>query len=235
VARRNLGSARASRAGDRALAIAKPTTMNAKKVQPKPFGTRNADEPKIVTATGSDELRAVSTLVIAFAADPAARWLYPRAEQYLEHFPQFVRAFGGQAFSDGTADCFADFCGVALWFAPRTHPDEAAVGGVLEQSVDRGRLPEIFTVLEQMGRFHPSEPHWYLPLIGVDPSAQNRGLGQALLRRALARCDRERVPAYLESTSTRNAPLYERFGFKAIGRIQTPNSPPIIPMVRPAQ
>ena len=208
--------------------------MNTKTVQNKLFGTRTAHDPKIVTATGFGEPRAVATLLIAFAGDPAARWLYPRAEKYLEHFPQFVRAFGGKAFVNGTADCVADFCGVALWFAPHVQPDEAAVGGVLEQSVDKGRMPEIFSVLEQMGHFHPNEPHWYLPLIGVDPNAQNRGIGQALLRHALARCDRERVPAYLESTSPRNSWLYERFGFKAVARIKTPSSPTIVPMVRPS-
>ena len=207
--------------------------MNTKTVQTKPFGTRIANEPKIVTATSSDEPRAISTIAIAFSADPAARWLYPRAERYLEHFPQFVRAFGGNAFADGTADCVADFCGVALWLAPNAQSDEAAVVGVLEKSVDKGRLPEVFNLLEQMGRFHPSEPHWYLPLIGVDPGAQSRGLGSALLHRAVAVCDRERAPAYLESTSPRNSSLYERFGFKAVGRIKTPSSPAIIPMVRP--
>jgi hypothetical protein len=97
--------------------------MNTKTAQSEPFGTSTANEPKIVTATSSDEPRAVSTIVIAFAADPAARWLYPRAEQYLEHFPQFLRAFAGKAFVDGTADCIADFCGVALWFAPNAQSD----------------------------------------------------------------------------------------------------------------
>jgi ribosomal protein S18 acetylase RimI-like enzyme len=103
----------------------------------------------------------------------------------------------------------------------------------MEKSVDKGRLPEIFAVLEQMAHFHPGEPHWYLPLIGVDPGVQSRGLGSALLRHVLARCDRERVPAYLESTNPRNSSLYERFGFQAIGRIQTSSSPAIIPMLRP--
>jgi ribosomal protein S18 acetylase RimI-like enzyme len=207
--------------------------MNTKTVQTEPFGTKTANEPKILTATSSDESYAVSTIVIAFAADPAARWLYPRAESYLEHFPQFVRAFGGKAFARGTADCVADFSAVALWLAPNAQPDEATVVGVLEKSVDKGSLPEIFNLLEQMGHFHPSEPHWYLPLIGVDPGTQSRGLGSALLRRAVARCDCERVPAYLESTNPRNSSLYERFGFKAVGRIKTPSSPAIVPMVRP--
>ena len=40
-----------------------------------------------------------------------------------------------------------------------------------------------------MDECHPDESHWYLPMIGVEPSAQGEGLGAALLRHALARCD----------------------------------------------
>jgi GNAT superfamily N-acetyltransferase len=29
--------------------------------------------------------------------------------------------------------------------------------------------------------YHPAEPHWYLPLIGVDPAHQNNGHGAALM------------------------------------------------------
>ncbi len=57
---------------------------------------------------------------------------------------------------------------------------------------------DVFAVFEQMGRHHPREPHWFLPLIGVDPMYQGQGRGSALLRHALLQCDRDRVPAYLE-------------------------------------
>jgi ribosomal protein S18 acetylase RimI-like enzyme len=114
-------------------------------------------------------------------------------------------------------------------------PDEAAVATVLQRSVSEQRLPEIFEMFEQMGTCHPHEPHWYLPMIGVHPREQGRGCGSALLRRALARCDRDGLPAYLESTNPRNVSLYKRFGFKPVGWIQTASSPPIIPMLRPAQ
>ena len=30
-------------------------------------------------------------------------------------------------------------------------------------------------MMEQMERHHPAEPHWYLPLIGVDPAGAGRG------------------------------------------------------------
>jgi ribosomal protein S18 acetylase RimI-like enzyme len=87
-------------------------------------------------------------------------------------------------------------------------------------------------LLEQMARHHPDEPHWYLPLIGVDPAHQGKGLGGALMSYALERCDCDGTTAYLESTNPRNVSLYERHGFTAVGRIQVGTSPPIVPMVR---
>lgn len=186
----------------------------------------------IVPIASEHEERCVATLVAAFAADPAARWMYPDAKQYFDHFPGFVRALGGRAFECDTADWTVDFAGIALWLPPDVPPDEDAIGRVLEGSLSGEHLGEVASVLEQMGRFHPPGPHWYLPLIGVDPGVQRRGLGSALLQRAVERCDREGLPAYLEATSARNVPLYERFGFVRVGWIQTVSSPPITPMVR---
>jgi GNAT superfamily N-acetyltransferase len=66
----------------------------------------------------------------------------------------------------------------------------------------------------------------------VDPVHQGRGHGAALLRYALERCDREGLPAYLESSNSRNVPLYERHGFEPMGSIQAGSSPTVIPMLR---
>jgi ribosomal protein S18 acetylase RimI-like enzyme len=85
-----------------------------------------------------------------------------------------------------------------------------------------------------MGRYHPREPHWYLPLIGVDPACQGRGCGAALMRHALSRCDRDGAPAYLESTNPRNRPLYERHGFERSDRSDR-HVAPIVPMLRRAR
>jgi ribosomal protein S18 acetylase RimI-like enzyme len=183
----------------------------------------------------AEQARAIAALTMAFANDPAVRWLFPEARQYLRHFPDFAWAFAGRAFDHGTVDNLEGHSAAALWLPPNVGPDEAAVGEVLQAGVSEARLPEVFAMLEQMGAFHPTEPHWYLPMIGVDPSEQGSGCGSALLRRGLARCDAAGLPAYLESTSLRNVPLYERFGFKVVGQIKTKNAPPIVPMVRPAQ
>ena len=86
-----------------------------------------------------------------------------------------------------------------------------------------------------MRGYHPREPHWYLPLIGVDPFQQGSGLGSALMRHALARCDREGKPAFLESSNPKNVSLYERNGFEMLGRIQVGASPILFPMLRKAR
>ena len=93
-------------------------------------------------------------------------------------------------------------------------------------------LPNIFAVFEYMGRYHPSEPYWYLPLVGVDPLQQGKGLGSALLQHALIQCDCDSKLAYLESSNPRNIPLHERYGFELLSTIQTGTSHTIFPMLR---
>lgn len=179
-----------------------------------------------------EERRAVSTLTLAFADDPAVRWMYPDDGSYRRYFPVFARAFGGRAFEAGTAFQVDAFRGVSLWLPPGVHPDDEAVVDLITRSVpERGR-EALFSMFEQMGAYHPAEPHWHLPLVGVVPEAQGRGFGSALLHRTLARCDVEGTPAYLESSNVRNIPLYQRLGFEVLGTIQVGTSPPVTPMLR---
>lgn len=187
--------------------------------------------PEVKTATPADADQCVATIVLAFSSDPAARWAFAEPETYFEIFPRFVRAFGGSAFDHGSAHCISG-CAAALWLPPGVEPDEETMVALIESAVAESEREAMFGVFEQMGAFHPQKPHWYLPLIGTDPAKQGKGHGSALLRHALAICDRDRLPAYLEASSPRNVPLYRRHGFEALGTIQVGNSPPITPMLR---
>ena len=192
-------------------------------------------KPTIKTVTPSSADQAVGTVVLAFSADPAARWLYPDPHQYAVNFPSFVRIFGGKAFEQGSAYSIGDFSGVALWLPPGVQPDEETLVGLIQRTVSDERQEEIFAVLEQMGSYHPSEPHWYLPLIGVDPALHGKGYGSALMEHALNQCDCDKKLAYLESSNPKNITLYERHGFELLGTIQVGASPPIFPMLRKPQ
>jgi ribosomal protein S18 acetylase RimI-like enzyme len=186
----------------------------------------------IKTAMASDEASIVDVIVLAFSTDPAARWLYQDPHQYLTHFPSFVRAFGGNAFAHGSAHYVDGYAGAALWLPPNIYPDEDALIGLFQRTVAARDQETMFAIFEQMGRYHPSEPHWYLPLIGVDPSQQGKGYGSALLTHTLMPCDRDHTCAYLESSNPKNIPLYARHGFELLGTIQVGTSPPVFPMLR---
>lgn len=194
--------------------------------------TRESTRPQVTVAGTGDTDRVVAVIALAFAADPFVRWMYPHPHQYLTHWATFVLAFGGKGLEHGSANYVGGFAGAALWLPPGIQPDEERLVTLLEQSVAADQQKDMFAILEQMSRYHPTEPHWYLPLIGVDPQHQGKGYGSALLGHTLARCDRDGTPAYLESSNSRNVPLYERHGFEVIGTIQAGTSPSMLPMVR---
>lgn len=189
-------------------------------------------EPSVLAILPAHEELALAPLVLAFAADPAVRWAYPEAHQYRIFFPRFVRAFAGKAFALGTAHYVGDNHGTALWLPPGVMPDDDVLVPLLEETVEADRLDDLLALFEQMGACHPRVPHWYLPLIGVDPCRQGEGLGSVLLGSMLAAFDHTGAVAYLEATNCRNLSLYERHGFEVTGEIQAGSSPTLYAMTR---
>jgi GNAT superfamily N-acetyltransferase len=183
-------------------------------------------------ATRADEAVVVDIIVLAFSADPVARWCWPDSHRYLATMPTFVRAFAGQAFDGGSAFQTADAGGGALWLRPGMRPDEASMVEVMEGTMTASARDEMLATIGRTAAYHPKEPHWFLPLVGVDPARQGQGHGAALMAHALAECDREHLAAYLESTNPRNVTLYERHGFRALGRVPLGGSAAFVPMLR---
>src|SRR5262245_9742152 len=123
--------------------------------------------PQVNAVTPADESAAVHTIMLAFAADPMARWCWPDPHQYVTLMPGFTRAFAGAGFGSGAF--YTDgYAGAALWLPPGTSPDDATMGEMMERTIARSILSDALAVMEQMATHHPHEPHWYLPLIGVD-------------------------------------------------------------------
>jgi ribosomal protein S18 acetylase RimI-like enzyme len=189
----------------------------------------------VKTASESEQNVMIDALKLAFVADPATRWVWPDPQHYLLHFSNFAKAFGGKAFANNSAHYVGNYSGVALWLPPNIDPDVETLLRLLQQTTTeevQGIVPQVF---EKMGSYHPSEPHWYLPLLGVDPRFHGKGLGSALLKHATTRFDKENVLAYLESSNPRNISLYERHGFEILDTIQIDHFPPIVPMLRKPQ
>src|SRR5690349_21017521 len=96
---------------------------------------------------------------------------------------------------------------------------------VAVRRADAGDVPALSAIRLQrtIREHHPTEPHYYIRWVGVRPGLQRQGLGSALMRPTLERCDTEEVPAYLEASSERSAALYERLGFVHLGILKLPD------------
>ena len=126
-----------------------------------------------------------------------------------------------------------DGSAAALWAAPGAWAMplsqvilEAAPNGLAL----RRRLFRALRTQMQIERLHggQSVPHWYLGYLGTRRGRQGQGLGSQMLREVLVRADADGVPAYLESSSERNLPLYERNGFRVVGELQALGHGPTI-------
>ena len=166
--------------------------------------------PQIKAVSRSARKHVIRTITLGFLADPVARWIWPDADRYLELMPRFVAAFGGKAFDHGSAYVADRGRAAALWLPPGVDPDGEAVAALLNPSVSEDIADDVDAVFVQMDDFHPTDrPYWYLPMIAADPAYQGRGLGAAILKHTLQRCDQEGVmpisrtptPATCRSTS----------------------------------
>jgi len=186
---------------------------------------------------------AIATTSRAFWPDPLFGHFARDVVQEHRMLPTFLGALLRDAADHGevwVATRNGVVVGSASWLQPGTMPRPRS----RENRITRACASALLTgrnrrsglaLLSAVERQHPTQPHWYLPLLGIDPKWQGRGLGTALLNPKLNECDTDGLPAYLETQKPENVPYYERFGFRVTEVIELPSTPPIWLMWREPQ
>jgi GNAT superfamily N-acetyltransferase len=158
-----------------------------------------------------------ATLALAFEDDPVMEFLLPDGASRARRLTRFFQAgLSAQHVAFGACFTDAERAGAAVWDPPgRWHTTTAQlVRGAPAFIAALGLgIPRALRALAAVQRAHPSAPHYYLAVLGTRPDRQGHGLGSALLRPILARCDADGLGAYLESSKERNLPFYRRHGF----------------------
>jgi len=186
-------------------------------------------------ATKADDKKIADVLARSFWDDPVVSWLvgpprmrYARQKIFFKTETVSVRKRGLVLTTDDTA-------GAALWLPPKKWKTPWADVLLHTPSMIRAfgtRIPAALPLLTKLEKMHPTEPHWYLAVVGTDPVRQGLGVGGALINHVLDRCDEEGLGAYLESSKATNVPYYERFGFKVTDEITVDGGPTLWGMWR---
>ena len=186
-------------------------------------------------ATCHDRAALVETLTVVFHDDPVFVWWVPDPQRR----PQILRAF-----FEVVVDVYQphdelwvtepDPIATAIWVPPGCQPsgDEAEqmVGWLVEAAAETA--DRLLAALELMEDQHPHDLHAYLFFVATLPQWRSRGIGSAVMREVLHRCDRDGTPAYLEATTLESQRLYLRHGFEVTGEIRLPDGPSMWPMWR---
>ena len=179
------------------------------------------------------------TLARAFDDDPVWKWFMPDDATRTQRLERMFATFSRKIYLRHGDDCYTTdaYDGAALW-APPGH-GEMSAGDILRilpgwtKALGWRELLRAKRGVDSFDKVHPHEPHYYLPFVGVSPHSQGRGLGTALMEPVLEKCDRERIPAYLEATSVGSRSCYERVGFQTRSEERVAgDGPPFFPMWR---
>ncbi|MBS1849261.1 MAG: GNAT family N-acetyltransferase [Actinobacteria bacterium] len=185
--------------------------------------SRRDTAPTARVATDADVEALGAMFARGFADDPVWEWLCEaRMRLFTRRATPFFAAEVRQHLDDRTVWTVPGVDAGAIWAPPgawRTTLGDLARWAPSALRLFGRHLPRSLGALGQVDKLHPREPHFYLALLATDPDRQGHGLGSAVLRPVLERCDAEGIPAYLESSKERNVPFYERHGFEVTGTI----------------
>ena len=183
-------------------------------------------------ATTDDIPAMAATLARAFAHDPFYAFLAgdaPERNQRIRDGWDGILRFGSAKLAETyTTD---EHAGVVIWHPPGHHGPPILDSLRMMPSIGRlagwRRLRMVSGVtaeLEKRHRQHAPQAHFYLSALGVEPDRQGEGIGTALMLPILDRCDRDQLPAYLETATARNVLLYERLGFDVVEELTLPGT-----------
>jgi ribosomal protein S18 acetylase RimI-like enzyme len=172
-----------------------------------------------------DVVPVAAVLARAFDDDPIFRAILPapehRSRALRALFEEWTRILHLPHPTSFTTD---EHAGAALWSPPGQWSigilSLARLAPRMLGALGTRTLPAL-RVLGALDAPHPHVPHNYLRVIGCDPDRQGQGIGAALLRPMLDRCDERHEPAYLESSNEKNLSFYRRHGFEVTDEVVT--------------
>ena len=189
-----------------------------------------SNDPVIRLARSQIE-RASEVVARAFQDDPLWKHIFP---------PKIKRASGlswltvgairyaqryGEVYTTKSVDS------LAVWLSPDNTTmtlGKMLRAGMLTVPLKIGlaalaRLINFQIYTDKLHKQSVSAQHWYLLLLGVEPSCQGEGIGTSLIQPAQVRADADGLPCYLETLNEKSIPFYQKHGYNVESEVVLPS------------
>ena len=190
-------------------------------------------------AAPADVNAIVGTLTTAFFHDPLWGPAFPDARRRTVQAAALWRLYVSSALRYPWTLVTPNVEAAAVWIPPGgtelTAEEEAGLEDHLVQAAGPDVAAAVLAISDQFDAAHPTEPCFYLSLLGTHDRHRGQGLGLGLLAESLARIDALGASAYLESSNPVNNGRYERAGFTARDEITVATGHVVTTMWRPAR
>lgn len=175
-------------------------------------------DKRMVQATANDKKAVVEMLAQSFRDNKSVQYLIPpnksrwrRIKRLMAYSFDICSRFGYVWLSDDKKAC-----------ALVVYPDRKRTSlqsiwwnvKLVLTCIGLARIGKAMKREAAVGRQHPSAPFCYLWFIGVQPNDQNKGVGSRLLQELIAWARSEERMIYLETSTQKNLPWYQKHGFE---------------------
>lgn len=191
-----------------------------------------------------DQVREIAAVLgRAFAEDPFYTYIMPNERARLSQLRWWMTCMTRYGFEYGQVYTTPEpIVGAAIWLKPDNPLIDVmkmARKGLIVAPLRLGirGLIRMMRISSQWEHLHKQEVshHWYLMILGVEPTAQGRGIGSSLVQPILEEAGRTRVPCYLETMTTQNVEFYRQHGFEIVAEGQVGTEIPYWTMRRFSQ
>jgi len=174
-------------------------------------------------------------LARAFVRDPMVAWPMVSDADLVARIRRMFEVVDSAFAAEGWMYRAGNGLGAMTLLPPDSDDRQAEIDATIAPSVlplapDAGeRYERLWSWIAQSV---PGERHWLLDQLAVEPAAQGRGIGAAMLRFAIERARADGLPLFLETGVRANVSFYERFGFRVMLEGDVPGDGPRIWFMR---
>jgi GNAT superfamily N-acetyltransferase len=192
----------------------------------------DAGSTSVRPAVPSEVPELAGVLARAFAADPMTLWPLVTADDLPARIRAMFEIVDTPFAAEGWIYVAAGGLGVMSLLPPGSSEREREIGEEVAPALAAALTPDAGVRYERLWGWIdsnlPHEPRWLLDQLAVEPAAQGRGIGGAMLRFAIDCGEGDGLPLVLETGVPGNVALYQRFGFGVTLEADAPEGGPHI-------